>query len=477
METVAEPIRPQPKQEKFLSCPADLCFYGGAAGSGKTYALLMDLARWVDRPNYRAVIFRRVSPEITNPGGLWDESYNLYPALGGRAQSNRLQWRFPLGAVIGCRHCQHEKTAWTDYKGLQVDVLAVDQVEDFTDKQFFYLLTRNRGSAGIRSYCRATCNPQPGWLADFLAWWIDHDTGYPREDRAGVLRYFVRVNTQVFWGDDSRGVLAIAPSGTKADDVRSCTFIPARAEDNPINIANNPGYIANLKSARHADMERLYRGNWKIRDDEGAEWPAEYFEGIYADRWPRRFELSCVNIDASEGQVEGDFCAITFQGLFKGDIYVDADLGHYPTGELMFHVASMAAAYQPDRVIFEGNQWQKMLVGEFERYSRDHGLWPWETEYLNNYAVNKKLRIRRLGGPLKGKRFKFKRNSPGVELLLDQCRIFPLGDYDDGPDCLEMGHRSLNALAQQLLDAMPGRASGFDESELSGSFDAADEWQ
>jgi hypothetical protein len=76
-------VQPGPQTE-FLRTPADICIYGGAAGGGKTVGLIMEPLRYVSRvPGFTAVFFRRTTPQITNPGGLWDESLNFYPRFGG----------------------------------------------------------------------------------------------------------------------------------------------------------------------------------------------------------------------------------------------------------------------------------------------------------------------------------------------------------------------------------------------------------
>src|SRR5436305_14925946 len=69
-----------------------------------------------------------------------------------------------------------------------------DELTHFTAHQFFYMVSRNRSTCGVRPYIRATCNPDAdSWVADFLAWWIDPQTGLPIPERAGVLRYYIRV--------------------------------------------------------------------------------------------------------------------------------------------------------------------------------------------------------------------------------------------------------------------------------------------
>jgi hypothetical protein len=65
-------------QTEFLQTAADMCVYGGAAGGGKTVGLILEPLRYTSRvPGFTAVFFRRTTPQITNPGGLWDESLNF----------------------------------------------------------------------------------------------------------------------------------------------------------------------------------------------------------------------------------------------------------------------------------------------------------------------------------------------------------------------------------------------------------------
>ena len=455
-------------QTAFLASDADITIYGGAAFGGKTYGLLLDHARWSTLPEFKGVIFRRTGPNITQEGGLWDESQKIYPILGGRSQSGKLRWRFPMGATIGFKSCQYEADV-LNFKGMQADVISFDQLEEFTERQFFYLISRARGSTGIDSYITGTANPQPGWLANFLAWWIDPDSGYPIPERDGEARYFVRVDDQIYWHSDPMRLKREFPELPRLRP-RSVRFIQAMAEDNPIGLERNPGYLGALESMRRVDYERLRRGNWKIRDDDGAEWPAEYFEDIYCDpaEWPHAFDLSVVAIDASEGK--GDPCAIVFLGLFQGRLYVDSRIERLPIPEMLRAAKDMGIAYNPDEWTFEGDQFQKLLVGDFERLIAGEGLLPWPVGYTLTGGVKKQTRIQRLGGWLQGRRLRFLRGSPGNEILIDMLRRFGLpGVPDDGPDALEMGIRRMNVIAG-------GRVTQPNDSRIANEYEVETEY-
>lgn len=286
-------IRPQPKQEQFLACPADIAIYGGSAGGGKTWASLIEPLRHVRNPRFGAVIFRRTFPEIIREGGMWDEATAIYPLLGARTNRNDMTFRFPKGAKISFAAMQFEddKEGW---KSAQIPLLIFDQLETFTEGQFFYMFSRNRSTCGVRPYIRATCNPEPGWLADFLAWWIDDD-GYANLERAGKLRWMVRLgDDQIAWYDSQTEAEAAHPD----IPAKSVTFIPATVYDNQELLAKDPAYIANLKALPLVDRERLLGdakrgGNWKIKPSAGKVFNRAWFKmvdavpagGIVVRRW------------------------------------------------------------------------------------------------------------------------------------------------------------------------------------------------
>lgn len=260
----AEPtvIRPQPgPQETFLGSSADIAIYGGAAGGGKTWALLMEPLRHIANPGFGAVFFRRSTVQVRNEGGLWDESEKLYPIIGATPREHVLSWEFPAGATVSFAHLEHDKTV-LNWQGSQIPLICFDELTHFSQKQFWYMVSRNRSMCGVRPYIRATCNPDAdSWVAEFIAWWIDQETGLPITERAGVVRWFVRINDALVWADDPAELEEKHPGIPP----KSATFIPAKLTDNVALMAADPGYMANLLALPKVERERLLGGNWKIR--------------------------------------------------------------------------------------------------------------------------------------------------------------------------------------------------------------------
>jgi Terminase large subunit, T4likevirus-type, N-terminal len=270
-------------QTEFLRTAADICIYGGAAGGGKTVGLILEPLRHVGRvANFTAVFFRRTTPQITNPGGLWDESRTFYPRLGGIPHLGMREWRWPRAGKIKFSHLQFETTVH-DWQGAQITLICFDELTHFTAHQFFYMVSRNRSTCGVRPYIRATCNPDAdSWVADFLAWWIDPESGLPIPERAGVLRYYIRVAEKLVWADKPEELMRDLPRpedlppGIDPPRPISVTFIPAKVFDNPVLLRVNPEYFTWLLSLPLLERERLLGGNWKIRPSAGLYFKREW---------------------------------------------------------------------------------------------------------------------------------------------------------------------------------------------------------
>lgn len=293
-------IKPQPGfQEQFLSSPADIVIGGSGAGVGKTWTLLIESLRHINKDGFNAVFFRRETPQITNPGGLMDESKKIYPLLG--ATKANLDWRFPNKNRIVFRHLQYEDDKF-NWQGTQLCYIAFDELTHFSKGQFFYMLSRNRSTCGVKPYIRATCNPDPdSWVAEFIEWYIDQDNGFPIKERVGKLRYFMVNEDNVIWGNSYEevytanktivdNIIEASQGQTTAKDlIKSFTFITGSIYENKALMSANPQYLASLLAMDKESQLQLLYGNWKKTQNDNELYEIKAFKDMFGSL------KSCVN--------------------------------------------------------------------------------------------------------------------------------------------------------------------------------------
>jgi len=269
-------IEPQSgPQSQFLASQSDITIYGGAAGGGKSFGLLLDPLRHLYNGKFGGTIFRKTAVEVRNEGGLWDESMQIYPLFGAYPRESSLAWRFPSGMSLGFGHLEYEKDL-LNWQGAQIPWIGFDELTHFTKQQFFYMLSRNRSTSGVRPRIRATCNPDPdSWLREFIDWWIGAD-GYPIREHGGKVRWFIRRDDSIIWADSPEEIYL---RFGQSDEIqpKSVTFIPAKLEDNKILMEKDPGYKANLLALSRVDRLRLLGGNWNVRASAGSMFKREWF--------------------------------------------------------------------------------------------------------------------------------------------------------------------------------------------------------
>jgi predicted phage terminase large subunit-like protein len=332
-------IKPQAgPQEDFLSIDADIIIYGGAAGSGKSFAILLEALRYVTSvKDFFAVFFRKNATHIRNPGGLWDESMKLYPLAGGQPVATILEWRWPKGGKVKMGHLEYENSV-LDWQGSQIPLIVFDELTHFSQAQFFYMLSRNRSVCGVKPYVRATTNPDSeSWVAEFIAWWIDQETGYPIPERGGAVRWFIRVAEAIVWADSRQELIDKYGKPDLPDDhedqvrPKSMTFIPAKLSDNKALTDADPDYKANLMALTRVERERLLHGNWKVRTVTGM-----YFkrsECTIVDTVPddlvklvRAWDLAAT--EPSEANKDPDWTAGVLIAVRKNGKYIVLDCIH-----------------------------------------------------------------------------------------------------------------------------------------------------
>lgn len=179
-----------------------------------------------------------------------------------------------------------------DWQGSQIPLIMFDELTHFSESVFFYMLSRNRSMCGVKPYIRATCNPDAdSWVANFISWWIDQDSGYPIEERCGKIRWFIRRDEKVYWADRKQDLweqFNLTTDEEKAEP-RSVSFINSTLQDNKLLMQRDPSYLATLKALPTVERERLLYGNWKIKQA----------AGLYFKRTQVRNMLPCAPADVT----------------------------------------------------------------------------------------------------------------------------------------------------------------------------------
>lgn len=255
----------------------------------------------------------------------------IYPQLGASAiKTPKPTFRFPGGAKVTFAHLERYNDAQS-YQGSQIPFIAFDELTHFDESSFWYMLSRNRSTCGVRPYIRATTNPDPdSFVRSLIDWWIDAKTGIAIPERSGAVRYFARVNGELIWGSSKADVMK-QNSSIQRNDIKSFTFIASSLQDNQILMKSDPGYLANLKALPLVEQERLLNGNWNIRPAAGlffkrSHIPADgWLDEVPTDvlKWIRSWDLAAT--DESEGG-EPAYTAGVLIGKRKNGKYVIADV-------------------------------------------------------------------------------------------------------------------------------------------------------
>jgi len=270
-------------QERALSSSADIIFYGGKRGGGKSFALVDEAVKDIRNPNFVSYILRKEKDDFKT---LIETANNLYPPFGeyNRAQ-NDMAWRLNNGGSISFRY--FKDSSYEEFKdrfqGREIPYIGIDEVTQMPYKYFKYLLTCNRNSKNIRNRIFATCNPDPySWVAEFIDWWIGED-GIALPERSGKSRFcFMDGDTvvDIIWGDTRDEAYQKARhlidkywkdefyEFTTPQDmfIKEVTFIIGELTENKILLKSDPSYMASLSQQDEEQRSRDLDGNWKFKE-------------------------------------------------------------------------------------------------------------------------------------------------------------------------------------------------------------------
>ena len=265
-------------QEEFLSAGERDVLYGGAAGGGKSFALLADPLRYCHNPNHRGLLLRRTLDELTE---LIDKSRQLYTKAfpGAKFRESKSTWHFPSGATIWFTYLDRDKDV-TRFQGQAFNWIGIDEITQYpTPYVWDYLRSRLRATdPELQSSLYMRCTANPGGVG---GWWVKKMYIDSRTENVAFPAYDIDTMKPFTW-----------PNGHEkaGQPLFYRKFVPARLTDNPHLMADGQ-YEAMLRSLPEVERKRLLEGDWDVA--EGAAFPefsrarhvVEHFE--LPTNWPR----------------------------------------------------------------------------------------------------------------------------------------------------------------------------------------------
>ena len=182
-------IRPNSEQQRsFLVSSSFETLYGGAAGGGKSWALIIAALLGANDPRYHAVLFRRTIPQLNGADGLIHISRDIYPWVAGASYKETDHvWTFTGGATVRFAHMAN-RNDFTNYQGHQFAFVGFDELAQFEEMQYRYLFSRVGRTPGLRSRVCCTSNPGADWVFRRWAAWLDPK--HPNPAQPGEIKWY-----------------------------------------------------------------------------------------------------------------------------------------------------------------------------------------------------------------------------------------------------------------------------------------------
>lgn len=399
-----------PKQAAFL-CLDDVreAFYGGAAGGGKSDALLMAALQYVDEPGYAAIILRRNYKQLALPGALMQRSHDWLGHSRAKWHAGRKTWSFPSGATLTFGYLGPREEDRTQYESAEFQYIGVDEVTQFREEDYRFMFSRLRRLKGARVPVRMRSASNPG-------------------GRGGpwVKKRFVDPLTRL----------------------ARVVFIPAFLWDNPH--LDTEEYEQSLRELHPVMWRRLLHGDWDAMDPGEILQPRAWLNADdYLDAAPigKMFRVRYWDLASSEptsASPDPDYTAGARWSVQPNGTTV---LEHvvrerYTPGKVERLIRNTAETDPRGTVVWierEPGASGKSLIDHYRR----NVLGPVNVRVRGDGAKeqptgDKVTRATPMAGAMEAHRIKFVRG-PWLEELFDEMEAFPEGEHDDQVDVCSGG--------------------------------------
>lgn len=271
-------VSPQSKfQRDCLVSDSRIIIMGGAAGCSKSTIGLMRHLRWMHDPLYRGFCIRKNSTAIMKSGGLFDAAVHLYSQVDDiKIKMKEQKLVFSSGASVSFSHYENDK-AGQMYQGLELSNVFYDEAAHASESHIWWLISRLRTKANLDPSIWLSCNPDPdSFLFNFVRFWLHPeghpDYGLPDPEKNGKVRWILRREGNVFWGDSKEEMIVkYGNPDLPADHPRQVKPLSFEVRlgtiyDNPWLIENQPEYLASLEALPDVERRRLLLGDWTARE-------------------------------------------------------------------------------------------------------------------------------------------------------------------------------------------------------------------
>jgi predicted phage terminase large subunit-like protein len=330
---------PEPTQLAFYSLDCEEAFFGGAAGGGKSSALLMAALKFVDRPNYAAIILRDTYTNLTLPGALMDRSFEWLMGTDAHWNGDKRRWEFPSGATLSFGYLDGPRDHY-NYQSSEYQFVGIDECVNIRKDQALYMFSRlrKRKESDVPIRFRCASNPPTRDQVQRGAW--------------VKQRY-------------------IDPATREAGSV----FIPSFLHDNPH--LDSESYVKSLMKLDPITRAQLLKGDWDIKL-QGDFFKREWFKVV--DKLPPKNEIDmCVRFwdmaatkerDKGKQPARTSGCRMyrTIHNQYFIDSIVKFRKSPLDTEQIIKQTADMDGKYFPIRMEWEGGSGGAITIDHYTRY-------------------------------------------------------------------------------------------------------------
>ena len=398
------------KQYAFLMAPQREVLYGGAAGGGKSAALLIGALQYVDIPGYSAILFRRSYTDLALPGALMDRTQEWLRRTDAHWNDLTKTWTFPKGGTLTFGYLSHTNDRYR-YQSAEFQYIGFDELTQFPENDYRYLFSRLRqvkvgqvSSVPLRM--RAASNPGG----------IGHDW---------VKQRFVTEGS-----------------------THERAFIPAKLADNPSLDAE--GYIRSLSELDPITRQQLLNGDWTARHG-GTKFKREWFDIVDVappeSRFVRYWDLAATFPEAGE---DPDWTTGLKLGLHTNGSFYVADVVRFRetpqvveakiarTAEIDGVGCAIRMEQEPGAsgVMTIDHFARKVLLGYDFRGVRTSGAKEERANPVSAAAERRQIKLVKANW---------------TTAFLDEIEAFPLGSHDDQVDALSGAYQELAFSTRNLL--------------------------